>query len=437
MPDHPHPANSHSQQRRSACPGMLRVVQARDGGICRIKLGPRGLTAAQAFAIADAARRCGNGTIEFTNRGNVQLRGIAMDAVTPMAEALIAAGLGPSTPGGDDVRNVMLNPAHGIDPTERVDFAPLVDRLLARLQGDQRYHALSPKFSIQLDGGGIGDLDHAQDIFLAAGAGSLALGVASRIAAPRLLALVPEPLAFDTIVAAVDLFLDRAAPEMLRYRDLLAAESIEMLRTALACRVIGLTVDATALQSWRRIAPAVARPIGIHTQRQAGRVFVAAMPPLGRVAPAGLRALARIAATEGDGTIRGTPWQGILLPNVADGEAALRRLADLGFTTRTDRPFAALAACAGGAGCDRGKADTKADGLRLGEALATAGLAPDLHLSGCAKSCALARTAAFTLEAVAPGQYDLYRRDDNMTHRFGRRVAERIAPESAIAFLKP
>ncbi len=437
MPDHPHPASSVAAVRRSACPGLLRVVTARDGGICRIKLAPRGLTAPQAVAIADAALRWGNGAIELTNRGNLQLRGIAMGAVAPMAEALIAAGLGPSTPGGDDVRNVMLSPAHGIDPAERIDFAPLAERLLARLQDDARYHALSPKFSIQLDGGGIGDLEHAQDLFLAAGEGSLALGVASRIAAPQLLALLPEALAFDAIVAAIDLFLDRATPAMLRYRDLLAAEPVETLRAPLAERVPGLTVDASVLRAWRRLAPAVARPIGIHAQRQTERVFVAAMPPLGRVSPPVLRALAEIAAEQGDGTIRLTPWQGILLPNVGDGEGALRRLADLGFATRADQPLAALAACAGSQGCDRGKADTKRDGLRLVDALAKRGLAPDLHLTGCAKSCALARTAAFTLEAVAPGQYDLFQRDDNSPHRFGRRIAERIPPESAIAFLKP
>lgn len=435
MPDLPHPAAPISETRRSACPGLLRVVPARDGGICRVKLGPAGLTAPQAGAIADAAERWGNGAVELTNRGNVQLRGIAVESAASMIGALTAAGLGPSSPGGDDVRNVMLSPAHGLDPDERADFGPLAERLLARLQDEARYHALSPKFSIQLDGGGIGDLDHPQDLFLSVGEGYLALGVASSIAAPRLLALVPEALAFGAIVAAIDLFLDRAAPDMLRYRDLMAAQPIDLLRRALAGRVSDLVVDDAALRSWRRAAPVAPRPMGIKAQRQAGCVYVAAMPPLGRVSPDALRALAALATARGDGTIRLTPWQGILLPNVADGDGVLLHLARLGFATRADEPFAALAACAGSQGCDRGKADTKRDGLRLADALAKAGLAPDLHLTGCAKSCALARTAAFTLEAVAPGQYDLYARDHNAGQRFGRRIAERIAPESAISVL--
>ena len=143
-------------------------------------------------------------------------------------------------------------------------------------------------------------------------------------------------------------------------------------------------------------------------------------------------------AQPGDGTIRLTPWQGVLLPHVEarDGDTVLARLAALGFATRPDDPLASLVACAGSTGCGRGLADTKADGLHLADAMAAAGVTADLHLSGCAKSCALARTAAFTLEAVAPGQYDLYARDDNAGHRFGLRLAEAISPESAIAFLK-
>jgi len=425
--------------RRSACPGLLRVVPARDGGLCRIKLALGQLTAAQAHAVAGAAERQGNGIVELTNRANIQLRGVAPAAETALVEALVASGLGPTAAGGDDVRNVMVGPAHGIDPAERYEVAPLAERLLARLQQDARYHALSPKFAIQLDGGGVGDLDHAQDLWLSPGDAHLALGVASSIGAPRILALVPQALAFDAAVAAVDLFLRRAPAEAMRYRDLLDAQPIDALQAELRAALPAIVTEAASLDAWRRVAPALARPIGLHAQRQAGRVFVGAASALGRVSPATLRALADLAASRGDGTIRLTPWQGIVLPNVAERDSpdALARLAALGFATRRDDPLASLVACAGGTGCDRGKADTKADALRLAGALAAAGIAPDLHLSGCIRSCASARVAAFTLEAVATGRYDLYVRDDKSSHRFGRRIAAHVTPESAIARLIP
>ncbi|HBP2405347.1 TPA: precorrin-3B synthase, partial [Pseudomonas aeruginosa] len=62
--------------RPSPCPGLLRIVQALDGGICRIKLDAGRLDAAQARAVAAAARDCASGVIEATNRSNLQLRGV-------------------------------------------------------------------------------------------------------------------------------------------------------------------------------------------------------------------------------------------------------------------------------------------------------------------------------------------------------------------------
>src|SRR5262249_27661009 len=121
----------------------------------------------------------------------------------------------------------MIDPAHGIDPEELIDLSPLGERLLERLQREPRYHALSPKFSIQLDGGGmVSAIDHPHDLWIAAGrvGGKIALvlGAASSVADGPI-ALVSEDAAFDAIVALVELFLERA-PRVgaMRYRDLVA-----------------------------------------------------------------------------------------------------------------------------------------------------------------------------------------------------------------------
>lgn len=62
--------------RPSACPGLLRIVPALDGGICRIKLAGGVISAAQAVAVAEAAQEFAGGVIEATNRANLQIRGI-------------------------------------------------------------------------------------------------------------------------------------------------------------------------------------------------------------------------------------------------------------------------------------------------------------------------------------------------------------------------
>jgi sulfite reductase beta subunit-like hemoprotein len=113
--------------RPSACPGLLRIVQALDGGICRIKLNGGSISADQADAVAEAAEQFAGGAIEATNRANLQIRGIGQQSAA-LIDRLLAAGLGPRTAAGDDVRNLMLSPAAGIDRQMRVDTRPWPNR---------------------------------------------------------------------------------------------------------------------------------------------------------------------------------------------------------------------------------------------------------------------------------------------------------------------
>lgn len=429
---HVDPVSPPTADRRAACPGLLRVVPSRDGGICRIKLPLGRLAAAQARAVARVARDYRTGAIEFTNRANVQIRGIDPAAEAALVAPLLDAGLGPLAEGGDDVRNVMIDPAHGLDPGELVDLAPLGERLLDRLQREPRYHVLSPKFSIQLDGGGaVAATDHPHDLWLAAGrvgaTVTLALGVASAVEDGPI-ALVPEAAAFDAIMALLDLFLGRAAlAGGTRFRDLLAT----MPRAEIAARLDGAATD---VGTWRRAPVRRPGPIGVFDQRQAGFVYVGAAPTVGRLSPAMLEGLAAVAERAGDGTLRLTPWQGAILPNLrrADAGDALDTLQGLGFTIEATSPFARMVACAGSTGCASGLADTKGDARALADRL---GGAVDVHLSGCIKSCASARVAEFTLLAVAPGRYDLYQRGAG-GHRFGEKLRGGVTVAEAASALE-
>jgi precorrin-3B synthase len=147
-----------------------------------------------------------------------------------------------------------------------------------------------------------------------------------------------------------------------------------------------------------------------------------------------LHELASLAQRHGDGTLRMTPWQSVLLPDIAanDSAAVLAEMRALGLACDTAEPHARLIACAGSTGCARTPADTKADALKLAAHL-PAGV--DVHLSGCARSCAAAHRAPYTLLAVAPGVYDLYRRDASPD--FGVCVARQLTIEQAADMLEP
>ncbi|MFQ6575538.1 precorrin-3B synthase [Pseudomonas sp. UM16] len=409
------PVSAHQPQvslRPSACPGLLRIVQAKDGGICRIKLAGGTLSADQADAVADAAERFATGEIEVTNRGNLQIRGIGSDQ-SGVIERLLAAGLGPRDAAGDDVRNLMLSPAAGVDPQMLVDTRPLAEQVLQALETTPRFHQLSAKFAVQVDGGeALAMLAHPHDLWLSPvqleGELWWAFGLAGCPANNSPVGAIPLTQGRELVLAVLNRFLDLATPEQARMRQLLAEHSPDDFVAGL-----GLTLrrDPTLLH-WHRSATVGTSYLGIYPQLQPGLSAVGGAAPLGRLNPAMLRGAAQLAREHGDGSLRMTPWQSLWLPNIAHLHAAAVRsgLAQLGLLCSAESPLARLVACTGSAGCAKAQAETKGDARLLATLLAS-GASASVHLSGCPRSCAMAHVAPATLLAQSPGHYDLYLRD--------------------------
>ena len=132
-----------------ACPGALQVHQAADGALARVRLPGGMITAGQLEALAHAATEYGNGTLELTVRGNVQLRGVRDTAA--VADAATGAGLLPS-PDHERVRNIIASPLSG-----RVgglaDVRPWVAELDRGIQSDPELVRLPGRFMFGLDDG--------------------------------------------------------------------------------------------------------------------------------------------------------------------------------------------------------------------------------------------------------------------------------------------
>jgi precorrin-3B synthase len=407
------------------------MVTARDGGLCRVKLPGGALTAAGASALAEAARRFGDGAVYLTNRANLQLRAVAPQHQQALIDHLTAAGLGPALAGADDIRNLMLSPMAGLDPNAPLDMRPLAADLLHALEQQPRFHALSAKFCIQLDGGeALAVLNHHHDLWLSPlwleGKPHLALGLASGVIDAPPVAAVAAEQGLALVLAVLDRFLALAGPAPGRMRDLLAVQPVAALLDGLP---LPLRREPFArLQARRRPAP-----LGLHHQGQAGRVAVGLAPVLGRLPAAALDALAGMAEAYGGGLLQLTPWQGLLVPDVAQGDAAQvqAQAQAAGLLTDPSAPLAATLACTGSAGCGRALADTKADAIALARLL---GRAAAVHLSGCARSCARATVAPATLLAVSPGHYDLFYRDPSAPG-FGRPAGRNLSVQEAAAQL--
>jgi precorrin-3B synthase len=468
----------------------LRIVAARDGGICRIKLPGGELSAAQAKVVADASERHAGGVIELTNRANLQVRGVRSGEEAALIAALVDAGLGPlpadgvahasgaaSVSSADDVRNVMISPAAGRDPSALFDTRPLCAELLSLLQGEMRFAGLSPKFALLLDGGeALARLDHPHDVWMAASQGSEGVrfvfglagcppGASAKVgdavrathaevdtatataiqSADAIRSPARQPLATNDagalaavlpsqvpalVRALLHAFLDLAADDATRMRHLLAAHSVDALLLRAQTYVDFPLARDASLADWQRATPADASlRLGAHPQRVPGTWHAGGQPALGRLDAGTLRGLATLAQQHSHGTLRMTPWQSVLLPDLAADAlpAVLARLTALGLACDPAQPLARLIACAGSSGCAKSLADTKADALQLAARL-PAGV--DVHLSGCTRSCAAAHCAPYTLLAVTPGLYDLYRRDDSLPG-FGQCVAHQLTIEQA------
>ena len=415
--------------RPSACPGLWRIVQARDGGLCRIKLPCGELRADQALAIADAAKRHTSGVIEVTNRANLQLRGVRIGEENALTGRLLDAGSGPQAPrddhetnpiARDDIRNLMVSPLAGRDPHALFDVTALASQILSLLQDDPRFAALSPKFALMLDGGErLAMLDHPHDIWLAAVRDRedvrFAFGLAGCPPVLRTSRHAPSgavlPHQVPALVAALlHTFLDLAAPDHSRMRDVLAAHGVTSFMEQVQTRVGFTLLDDFRVDAWRRSPANVSLRLGLHPQDSVNLSYAGAQPALGRLDFKTLEALAQLAIDAGTATLRLTPWQGVIVPDIPHDNApqVLKRLESIGLVTDAANPLARVIACAGSQGCVKGNADTKGDGLLLAARL-PAGV--DVHLSGCPRSCAAAHCASWTLLAVAPARYDLFRRD--------------------------
>jgi precorrin-3B synthase len=428
--------------RRFACPGLYRIVPSLDGGICRIKLPFGRLSAAQLRALAGLAAAHGLPDIEVTNRANVQIRGVHDGADEALIAGLIEAGLAPKSSGADDVRNVMVSPFLGLDPNAILDVSELARRVLTRLENETRYHALSPKFSIQIDGGEeIAMLQHPNDIwFSAITEDRFAFGFAG-VPGERTAGSVAFSAAEDALFTLLDHFIGRIdslngkGEKITRMRHLLVDEDAAVL-------AMHLSTTVTSVHDWHRDAP---MPLGhIGARRQSDGCFVlGGVPPLGRVSQEMMLGLSQLADDCSGGEIRLTPWQSVMLPHLTEErlEDAAAMMEEMGFITRPDRTLAATLTCAGSAGCKSGLADTKADARRLADEIDGWGTPVfGIHLTGCAKSCAAPRPAPYTLLGLTPGHYDVFSRPevsvgDTAKAGLGERLGHDVTIEQAAKLL--
>ena len=133
--------------------------------------------------------------------------------------------------------------------------------------------------------------------------------------------------------------------------------------------------------------------VGVHPQKQPGKAWIGVVLPVGKLTVAQMSGLAAIAREHGDGDIRLTVWQNLLISGIdmARGAAVEAAIRALGLDTRATSIRAGLVACTGSAGCKFAAADTKATAEEIAayvEPRLSIDLPVNVHVTGCHHSCA-------------------------------------------------
>jgi precorrin-3B synthase len=355
-----------------------------------VRLTPTGATmSCEAFAaLCTAARNCGNGVIEITSRGSIQIRGLTEASVKSFAAAVagidLAFGEGPP---------VLSDPLAGLAPEESVDASAIAADLRRAIAAASFAADIGPKVSVTIDGGGTLHLDAvAADVRMRAQARDACLHVAvggdAETATP-----IGTVAAEHAVEAAMRMLrVIAAGGPAARARDIVATNGVAAFRQVIAHILVDLPPPP------RRPA---ADPLGTHTLRDGGLAMGLGLA-FGHAHATALEELTLAAAESGATGYRTAPGRALLVVGVTEnGAGHLANIAQrLGFIVRADDPRRQIVACAGAPICASAEISARALAPSLAKVVVAGADTPMVHLSGCAKGCACPRSAPLTVVGI-------------------------------------
>ena len=395
------------------CPGALRPMQSGDGLIVRIRPQSATFSPRDLGVLADAARQFGNGHIDLTRRANLQIRGVREASLSGLQDVIAGLGLLDESADGEAVRNIMINPLAGIDPTEALDIRPVGRELARRLVSEQSLWALPSKFGFIVDGGGILSLAQQRaDVRLAALAHGkdvvIAIGLETRAGMEWLGSTSPGAAASAAIEIGLA-FIDVASREKRqRMRDL-SRDGLASIRSAIQPRLDRPHENPRQSDKTDKADASLNRRIGL-IELGEGRFAVGMAAPFGRLETDQLRTLADVMAADGVAEVRLSPWRALYaeVTGRQSGQSILDAAAREGMITDPVDPLLQIEACPGAPGCQSTALDTRGDGRRLATLLRRFGFTGTVHVSGCAKGCAKSGSAELVLVGC-DGRYGIVR----------------------------
>ena len=413
----------------------------------RIKVPAGGLTPEQMERIAELSERYGNGIPHVTTRQDFQIHWVKIEDTPEVMRGLAEVGLTTKGGGGNTVRNVTACSDAGVCNREVFDVAPFAIALTEYFLSHPKAFNLPRKFKIAFSGCGddcalatvndVGFIAKKRVIdgkevegFAVYAAGGM--GAHSRVA-DLIEEFIPKEEALYVAEAVMNLFYEhgnrrnkhRARLRFVmerfgyeRFKDIYREELEKLKRDPskrLSPKPLSVLRDVSgpfegpslppsekeAFEGWRRTNAV--------PQKQEGFYYVKVKLPVGDITSKQLKGLARIVRDHGEGSIRTTHNQNILIRWTREEElpSLYMALKGLGLAEGGAGGVDDVLCCPGAATCNLGICLSKNMALVLSDELKRSDLplddlsGVDIKISGCPNSCGQHPIGAIGLHGAA------------------------------------
>jgi len=374
---------------------------------------PNGLlTSHQLRVIAGLTKMYARNLADITTRQNIQLHWLTISDLVEVTDRLTEIGLSPKGACGDVVRNVTGCPLAGLDHTELVDSSPLAVEIAEHLTANPEFYNLPRKFKVSVTGCPLWcSYPEINDVALTAIQreinGSTEIGYTLRVGgglssephmAVRIAAFIPQDKALDVVTAIARIFKEQDALRenrtraRIKYLFMRHGWTAESMLEAIEAK-LGYKLDPSPL-SEDVIPDDVYRDhIGVTPQKQAGLSSVGASVLRGRLSGDQLHALADLAEKYGNGHLRATIMQNIVLVNIKNENviALVEDLKAIDIDVDVSPFWRGAIACTGTEFCKLAIAETKGFAKwlvsEMEERLPGFDQQIKLHVTGCTNSC--------------------------------------------------
>jgi len=342
---------------RGWCPGALTPMESGDGLVLRVRPLNGQLSSVQVKAIAQLSDDLGNGILDLTSRGNIQIRGVMQDNHLDVLKGLKRFDLLDASPEAESRRNILVSPFwQAGDVTEAL--AAQLTEALSQKTAPQVPH----KFGFAVDTG--------RTPVLASASADIRL---ERSADGRLIVVA------DGSDAGKAVTVDTAVEQAITLAEWF------------------LQATQTDTRMAKLLAKGVPLPLG-HTTPRSNQTYhpKPGVTPNGTLVGVAFGQLPAesLFALRDQGPFRMTPWRMLLIENP-------HKLGQIkGLITDPQDPRLHITACAGAPRCTQGLLETRPLANALiphipkGQAL---------HVSGCTKGCAHPKPADITITGTSHG----------------------------------